>query len=66
MNERIAYICGTLVALALIALWYRGCHEREAAKEQCIEATHDVCQCSNAYSLSTSNQPCPIITPEHR
>jgi hypothetical protein len=48
---RSACFCFTVIVLAFIAFWYRECHEQMVAKEDCIEATHDPCQCDNAFRL---------------
>ena len=60
--ERVAGLGVTVIALALIAFWYRNCDERDERREACIESTHDICQCSNAYTLSAQTQSCPVIT----
>jgi hypothetical protein len=50
----------TVIALALIAFWYRECHENMAGKNECIETTHDLCQCENAFRYGADHD-CPHL-----
>lgn len=66
-TSRIAYVCVTVVMLAILAFWYREYHEQGVNREACVEATRDICQCANANVFGTGNQlSCSIVMPAER